>query len=465
MKTVLGKLNSTFLVNLLAQSHPVATSISAAIAYADYHEPLIDHLRRHPETSIKFYGRMDHEGAVSLRLLEWFLKHAPATAECYLVNGRYHPKVIWWHGFGAYIGSANLTRNGWERNVEAGLFLTEDELEESGTSEQLDTLFEELERISLRLTDEVYAKLSAVESERKKLQPGLDAVKRRFDDLLGSEKPYAGQTVVTRPGERRSKAQQTFVDEWRDALQLMRSLCREFAAMKKRPRWVSEGANSTVHFDQFLHGYYYHLVLKTLDEGNSAGKVEQLHERNKANPGAALRDAASWWASLSEAPSKARYDEEAFIRERAPRAQVLFSAASLDNMDEAWFVEALSNVYAFREHARQIERSFYGLPPDHHESEDQRAERFARWLWTQRTEGGKTPVDVLRFVIHGAEPADAVHRIWLATRDPKWRLPRVGKSSYGEALGWARPDDYPPRNDRTNKALRALGYDVRIFNR
>jgi hypothetical protein len=29
-------------------------------------------------------------------------------------------------------------------------------------------------------------------------------------------------------------------------------------------------------------------------------------------------------------------------------------------------------------------------------------------------------------------------------------------------VGWARPEDTPPRNGRTNKALRALGYPVRV---
>lgn len=465
MQTILGRLNGTFLANLLAQSYPVSTSIHAAIAYADHHERLIQHLRDHPDIKLKFYGRMDHEGAVSLRLLEWFLMHAPPTAVCHLVNGRFHPKVLWWHGYGAYIGSANLTSNGWERNIEAGLFMTEEELEASGTAEQLDALFAELDAISVRLTDEIFEKLKLVDQERRKAQPALDAVKRRYDELLGKEKPYQGQLTAARPGERVSNAQQAFVDEWRETLQLMRTLCRDFAAMKKRPSWVSEAANPTVHFDQFLHGYYYHVVLKSFDEGASTSKVGQLYERNKGNPARALAEAADWWASLSAPPSRARYDEAVFIGERAPRMQDLFSRTSLDGMTEDLFAEALSNVYAFREHARQIERSFYGLPSDHHESEDERAERFARWLWKQRSEGGKTAVDVLTFVIHGSEPADAVHRIWLATRDARWKLPRVGKSSLGETLGWARPDDYPPRNDRTNKALRSLGYSVRIFSR
>ena len=32
----------------------------------------------------------------------------------------------------------------------------------------------------------------------------------------------------------------------------------------------------------------------------------------------------------------------------------------------------------------------------------------------------------------------------------------------GEIVGWANPDLFPPRNMRTSKSLRALGYDVKV---
>jgi hypothetical protein len=51
-------MNGTFLVNLLSSSYPVSKSIRAAVAYAEAHEPLIDHLRRHPEVKLTFYGRL-----------------------------------------------------------------------------------------------------------------------------------------------------------------------------------------------------------------------------------------------------------------------------------------------------------------------------------------------------------------------------------------------------------------------
>ena len=53
-------------------------------------------------------------------------------------------------------------------------------------------------------------------------------------------------------------------------------------------------------------------------------------------------------------------------------------------------------------------------------------------------------------------------RLWNAIRSDDWAIPHVGLSSLGEIVGWARPDEFPPRNMRTSKGLRALGYNVRI---
>ncbi|MBL8426498.1 MAG: phospholipase [Dechloromonas sp.] len=49
-----------------------------------------------------------------------------------------------------------------------------------------------------------------------------------------------------------------------------------------------------------------------------------------------------------------------------------------------------------------------------------------------------------------------------AIRSDDWAIPHIGLSSLGEIVVWARPDEFPPRNMRTSKGLRALGYNVRI---
>ena len=55
------------------------------------------------------------------------------------------------------------------------------------------------------------------------------------------------------------------------------------------------------------------------------------------------------------------------------------------------------------------------------------------------------------------------HRIFESSIDLSGKVPRLGVSSLGEMVRWVRPDFSPPRNNRTNKALRALGYDVKLY--
>ena len=106
-----------------------------------------------------------------------------------------------------------------------------------------------------------------------------------------------------------------------------------------------------------------------------------------------------------------------------------------------------------------------GLPYDTVLEGRERHKLFVEWLWNQRTRNGRNIVEVLRFVLW-EESHPPAERMWRATlgNDPEWAMPHFGISSLGELMGWARPDEYPPRNNRVSRALYALGYDVRRYN-
>ena len=175
--------------------------------------------------------------------------------------------------------------------------------------------------------------------------------------------------------------------------------------------------------------------------------------------GSRCKEAARWWAAL---PTDS-HSEESFIRDTAPAMRVRLTQEAVRDMDLAAFREAFRHVNAFRAHARQVNNAHSGLPPGHRESLEDRVDRLCDGLWTQTTPAGKTVRDAVEFVLWGTTPSDMEQRLWLATTDEKYRFAHLGKSALGEAVGWARPDDYPPRNNRTNKALRALGHDVKLF--
>ena len=68
----------------------------------------------------------------------------------------------------------------------------------------------------------------------------------------------------------------------------------------------------------------------------------------------------------------------------------------------------------------------------------------------------------MKYVLYGGSDDELPNRIWNATKDPALRISHIGLSAFGEITGWAIPEKYPPRNRRTSKALRSLGFDVRV---
>ena len=69
---------------------------------------------------------------------------------------------------------------------------------------------------------------------------------------------------------------------------------------------------------------------------------------------------------------------------------------------------------------------------------------------------------LVKFILYGGPEAQLPERIWTAVHDPKWKMEGLGISALGELVGWALPDRFPPRNGRTSKALKSLGYDVTV---
>ena len=55
-------------------------------------------------------------------------------------------------------------------------------------------------------------------------------------------------------------------------------------------------------------------------------------------------------------------------------------------------------------------------------------------------------------------------RVFEVINNPKYKLDHFGRSIVGELVGWGRPEITHLRNNRVNKALRALGFDVALFS-
>lgn len=230
----------------------------------------------------------------------------------------------------------------------------------------------------------------------------------------------------------------------------MRSIAKAVASDQWRPGWMPDGVAAGAQADQFLHAFYYHRVR----EGNHY-RVEEMFRQNTNRRESALFEYLQEWKD----DKYGHMGEFKMLSDWAPRIEKTFARAALESLSEDAWVDAARCVHAIRDYAGKQSAEDIG-PLDAHPEHDEKVRRHCRNLWTRRSASGRSVADLLRYVIWG--PGSVAERLWRGHRDPEWKIAGIGLSTLGEIVGWARPNDYPPRNMRTSKGLRALGHPVRI---
>lgn len=453
MKLITGKLlGKSWLKDILEKSRSSDVSeVKAAIAYANGTPELLEYCFSE-NLPLTFWCRYDHTVPVSPRILERFLRQGVINQTCKLLPEFFHPKVIWWRDFGAYIGSANLTDNGWIKNVECGLFLTESEMISHGIMEDLESFFEKINALSTPLSKEIYEHL--LEQERSNRE--FDMAQRGSDIRFSKNRIIPKNDSLVKVDERESgqKRKEAFLKEWFETLEKLRTIQDIVSKAENRPSWIKEGVSKGVQADQFLHAFYYNKVRK-----GRKYPFEVFFNQNKARKEAALQDAIDWWKTLPHPPS----GEDVTINEWAPFVKDALERKSLTSFTKDALDGICAKVHSIRDHATKIDNVTLGVTADSPQKAAEECYRlFSNYLWTARSTDGLSVRDVLLYVLYSGESKDVPSRIFDATTDPKYKIPHFGISSIGELVGWAFPDLFPPRNDRTNKALRSLGFDVTV---
>lgn len=448
MDLLLNGINGGYLRNIILNATEHTERVDAAVAYASESDLLFDWCWDN-KIPLHFWGRFDEQVPVTIPVLDKFLSRRSGRYVCKLVR-RFHPKVIWWRGYGAYIGSANLTQSAWWNNVEAGVFLTEAELAEGGHDLELDQMFAEIDKHAAPLTQELFDLLSARSTEltRRKAAEKADDDAMLATDLVPDWEGLA-RTSSKSAGDRRRQA---FLDEWNRTLQIIRDIASKISAEGNRPSWVGAMAPLGAQADQFLHAHYYQ---NTFD-GRRAD-FESHFARNRLDPDAAVEKAIRWWRTL---PSSS--DENRMLNKTAPFLQKAFSERILGRLTEDQFVKVLGRVHATRDYARRAPNRFIGLKGGKAYDIPEKVDALARHIFRAPGRGGVSVTETLAFVLYGGRPEEVPHRLWEALTDPKRKVELLGVSALGEIVGWALPDRYPPRNGRTSKALRSFGYDVAV---
>lgn len=129
-----------------------------------------------------------------------------------------------------------------------------------------------------------------------------------------------------------------------------------------------------------------------------------------------------------------------------------------DHTVDVDFVRVCQANHSTMDHVRRMRLETFGVNGEL--DSPARGAAFAEWLWGKRNQRGESVVDLLHFVLDGGDASDLPRRIFDAGRSDERKLPHFGINQVAELAGWARPELSPPRNGRTSKGLRALGFDL-----
>ena len=138
-----------FLSDILFKQLTKCKKIKASVAYCSNYE-LFEYCKKN-KIKLDYYGRLDDTINLELQNLKKFLTD---DISIHIIAGdNFHPKVIWCDGYGAYIGSANLTKSAWEENIECGLWLDQKELENNLLNNSLEDFFKFIKKVSKPLNN------------------------------------------------------------------------------------------------------------------------------------------------------------------------------------------------------------------------------------------------------------------------------------------------------------------------
>lgn len=430
--------------------------VQAAVAYvSDERNPIFaDYIAK--GLRLEVWSRHDSTLPTSLRVMDWALRQN-SNLSWNLLAKYFHAKVIWWHGYGVYIGSANLTDAAWNGNCEAGTVILESEFEEHEVREQLEIFFADLSSQATPLSKEVFEQAKQLETYSKE----IEKIRREMADAFaqtdtGRILAKTSLADITKQPRKDSRFD-AFLKEWNATLTILRKLEDKLSLPENRPSWVPADSAPAIQVDQFLHAYYYTKVR----DGRSY-PYETLCKENKANPSAAEDAVIAWWRQLAAAPNS----EDTIFEEWEPLHRKMLTREKLSCMSEEEFVRVARRIHAINDHAKRRSNNSLGVEEETDENSldiEVRRDLHCRDLYKQRNLKGWNTPKLLHYLLFGGAWDKTPERLYRCAFDRDYKIPRLGLSALGEFVGWGLPEHFPPRNDRTNKALRALGHhDVQV---
>lgn len=449
MQFFANKLNGNFLRNVLPGEDIDVDWVRAAIAYGSDATTLVQNCLAN-KRRLDIWMRYDHTVPVTPLLLRKLLKSTDQNVFCYLVPDVLHSKVIWWKNYGVYIGSANLTDRAWVTNIEFGVFIPETDLEIDGGISEIEIFFEELIgcEATFPLTEEIIQEQERIAKLRSDKLKQIDEETEKHRRI----KRWGGPVHVTAPQKAFEAHKSRFVKEWANGLTILRNLAAK--APEYKPKWLNGDVPPAWQADQFLHAYYYNEVVDGVRH-----PFEEHHQRNKKDPARATEVALKWWSQLDAPPSS----EDHNCHLRAPIIRKLLAPDRIKLLSLEEFASVCQANHSTVDHVRRMRLETLGLNESPDATEQDRVAAFAKWLWGKQNGRNERVDDLLAYVFDGGPPEDIPSRLYEAANQLGRKFSHFGTNQIAELTGWARPEICPPRNGRTSKGLRALGYDVHVY--
>jgi hypothetical protein len=215
MQLILNGINGRYLREINDNSAQETEYVEAAVAYVT-DETLLFEWCWNKNIPLRFWGRFDASIPVNVGILRTFLSRKSPNFSCKLLT-HFHAKVIWWHGFGAYVGSANLSDAAWYGNIEAGCFFDETELVASGTDIQLQAFFQRTDENASPLSEELFR---AIENRARELQRLDEHDRERRRMFMATTSIHQWKGLLREPHNTALARQRgAFLTEWYKTLQ------------------------------------------------------------------------------------------------------------------------------------------------------------------------------------------------------------------------------------------------------
>lgn len=455
MKFIANGLNGVYLRDILGNIDLNQVSeVKAAIAYAADDPPALFEWCWKNQIKLSFWCRYDYRVPVATAILKKFLDRKSFKYNCYLATDYFHSKVIWFVDQGVYIGSANLTDRAWNTNIEAGIFLSQDDIVRENMESEFNNFFDGVNAVSTELNQQAYDYLVAQEKKWNK-----DYSKSEDENSAFKEnspiKIYDKPSTVTKKNADEKKKEK-FLEKWHQVTGILEKIVGEVGREENFPIWVPKGTPRGIVLDQFLHDYYYRVV-KDPEKANSF-RVEEFYEDNKNSIGPNLLRAITAWKDLNEASS----GEDDFIQIRSPLIFKNLSQVKLKSLTMEDFVQVCRSFHSFWEVARYADGLELGLQTARGNSTADKLPLLAKKVYSSKAPNGMDIRDILYYVLYGGSFDQIVNRAWQAIADEDYKINHFGSSCYCELIGLANPDKMFPVNGRTLKALRSLGHNINL---